>query len=302
MIRSALLLGYRPERTVVFYAYAAEEIGLVGSGEIADDAAERELGIAGVLQLDMTNYNPSPSPYLAIVTDFTDQALNEFARTLIETYVHLPWRNTECGYACSDHGSWQKRGFPVHYVHEATTDESNDFIHTAQDTLELSDGSAQHSLYFAQYSAAFMAELAKGTVDECDANRPCAAGATCEARSCVPLPVGAGAGGVGMGGAGSVGAGSGGIGGSVSSGGVGGGGEAGVLGGGAGMSAGTAPAAGMPPAKLAPAAPTSTPDDAAACSCRAPYGAGERPARLSLLALAALIARRRRGREPAQSG
>jgi MYXO-CTERM domain-containing protein len=262
VIRSAMLNEYRPERTVVFYGYAAEEIGLVGSGEIAADAAERELQIAGVLQLDMTNYNPAPEPYLALVTDYTDEALTAYARTLIETYVKLPWEDTECGYACSDHGSWQRRDFPVHYVHEARTSDSNGEIHTERDTLELSDGSAQHSLYFAQYSAAFMAELAKGRAAECTATRACLVGEQCNAGSCEPIPS---VGGGGMGG----GAGTGGSGGNAGSEPLAGVGGSASVSGSAGMPAvvagGAAPIAALPnpSTAVAPAAGES------GCACRA---------------------------------
>lgn len=122
VVRSALTLGYQPERTVIFYAYAAEEIGLVGSAEIAKAAADAKLDVVAALQLDMTNFNPAPSPYVAIITDFTDPALNQLARQLVDKYVGVPWKDTACGYACSDHGSWNKRGFPVHSLHESTNE------------------------------------------------------------------------------------------------------------------------------------------------------------------------------------
>jgi bacterial leucyl aminopeptidase len=195
LIRVALELGYQPDRTVVFYGYAAEEIGLVGSDEIAARAEAQQAKIEGILQLDMTNYNPAPEPYMSIVTDFTDGALNDFAKLLIDAYVGIPWKLSECGYACSDHASWTERGFAAHHVHETTADKSNDKIHTAQDTLAVSGGKADHSLYFARYSAAFMVELAKGSVPtppECAAERPCAGGAACQDGKCVAAVGGSG--------------------------------------------------------------------------------------------------------------
>jgi leucyl aminopeptidase len=296
--RAALELDYVPDRTVIFYAYAAEEVGLVGSAEIAERALDQELNVVGVLQLDMTNFNPSSNPYLAIVTDYTDATLNQFARQLIDTYVGLPWKDTECGYACSDHGSWQRRGFPVHYVHEATTDESNEDIHTSRDTLALSDGTAEHSLHFARYSAAFMAETAKGAltpVPECDASKPCPAGSVCEAGVCVPSVGGAG-GGAGAAGASSGGAngGAGGSGGSSGSdpGGAGGTTIVGSLAGTGGASTGVPGQAG---AANGSAAPPTVSNEPLACSCRVPAQRGS-PSRFAslLLIITALVARRRR--------
>ncbi len=263
--RAALELGYRPDRSVVFYGYAAEEVGLVGSEEIAAQAEASGLDVVGVVQFDMTNYNPAPEPYLALITDYTDPTLNELAKQLIEEYVDMPWQESECGYGCSDHASWFEHGFPVHYVHESNTDESNEFIHTAEDTLALSDGKADHSLHFARYGAAFMAEVAKGTIppeSECDAGRPCPANATCQQGVCVTSAGGSG------GSAATAGASGGGIGGSV-----GGGGAAGA----GGLGGSVAPSGGMP-AAMDPAAvsqPASTRHVADACSCRAPGKAGD---------------------------
>jgi leucyl aminopeptidase len=189
VIRVALELDYQPDRTVVFYGYAAEEVGLVGSDDIAARARAQQTNVSGVLQLDMTNVTPAPQPYMAIITDYTDASLNEFAKQLIETYVRIPWKVSECGYACSDHASWTERGFAANHVHETISEESNDKLHTAQDTLALSGGKADHSLHFARYSVAFMAELAKGSVPpppECDALKACPAGSTCESGKCYP--------------------------------------------------------------------------------------------------------------------
>ena len=285
-LRAALELGYRPDRTVIFYGYAAEEIGLVGSEEIAQAAEDSGLDVVGVLQLDMTNYSVASQPYLALITDYTTPSLNELGKQLIDEYLQMPWEETECGYGCSDHASWYEHGFPVHYVHESNTDESNPYIHTTQDTLALSEGMADHSLHFARYSVAFMAEVAKGTIPpepECDATRPCPAGETCQAGTCV--------------------ANGGGAGGSPMTGGMGGGGAgggatlAGASGGGVGGSGGS-PAAGGPPqggsdtARLGPAStPTSETSD---CSCRAPGRSGSAPSAHWLLVAAAYIYARRR--------
>jgi bacterial leucyl aminopeptidase len=285
VIRVALELDYQPDRTVVFYGYAAEEVGLVGSDDIAARARAQQANVVGVLQLDMTNVTPAPQPYMAIITDYTDASLNELAKQLIETYVGIPWKTSECGYACSDHASWTERGFAAHHVHETTSEESNGKLHTAQDTLALSGGKADHSLHFARYSVAFMAELAKGSVPaptECDETRPCAAGAACQDGKCV-APVG---------GAGGAGAGGGGNGGAFASAGAGGPGVAGtapVSGAGMPAAAGGSTQAGVAGNGLRAAGAG---EAEAGCACRAAPPAGSR-SRWALLALFALGLRRR---------
>lgn len=190
--RAAVALDYRPARTVVFYGYAAEEIGLVGSAEIAARAKADKLDVYGVMQLDMTNYTTAKTPYIGIVTDFTDATLNTFSTKLIDQYLHIPYKLFACGYGCSDHASWTKNGFPATSPHEANMEEANGSIHTPSDTLALSKNSVAHTMHFVRFGLAFMAELAKGELKApepiCSASKPCPSGERCENDACVPAP------------------------------------------------------------------------------------------------------------------
>ncbi|HEX6242956.1 MAG TPA: M20/M25/M40 family metallo-hydrolase, partial [Polyangiales bacterium] len=199
VMRVAVALNYRPARTVVVYGYAAEEIGLVGSAEIAAKAKADKLNVAGVLQLDMTNFTSAQMPYIGLLTDFVDPVLNEFSIKLIEQYVKIPYKQFKCGYGCSDHASWTKNGFPATSPHEADMNQANQQIHTTNDTLTLSKDSAGHSMHFVRFGLAFMAELAKGKLEApanplaCDATKACAAGLRCDNGMCVPESSDAGA-------------------------------------------------------------------------------------------------------------
>ena len=190
--RAAVELDYRPARSVVFYAYAAEEIGLVGSQEIAARASKEAQNIVGVMQLDMMNFNAAPEPYITFVRDETDPALNAFSIALIDTYLHLPHKFRECGYACSDHASWTRFGFPSTFPNEAAGSDRNPHAHTAEDTLELTHDSVAHSMHFARLGAAFVAELAKGQLGPaagaCTTDAGCATTERCESGSCVSPP------------------------------------------------------------------------------------------------------------------
>jgi bacterial leucyl aminopeptidase len=162
VIRVALANGYRPQRTVKFMAYAAEEVGLRGSAHIAQQHRSANVNVVGVLQLDMTNYKGSPSVDFALVTDRTNADQNAFVGQLIDTYLGLPRSNTQCGYACSDHASWNTQGYVASFPHEAPLANSNPFIHTANDTLAQSGNNANHAVKFSRLAAAYLAELAKG--------------------------------------------------------------------------------------------------------------------------------------------
>ena len=152
--------GVRPKRTIQFMGYAAEEVGLRGSQEIAASYAASGKKVIGVIQFDMSNFAGSGNG-IFLLTDFVDPALSAFTAKLVNTYAGVPASTTKCGYACSDHASWTKKGFPSAMAFESTFDGSNKAIHSERDTLATSGGDASHSVPFAKLSVAFALELAK---------------------------------------------------------------------------------------------------------------------------------------------
>ncbi|HEX5061371.1 MAG TPA: M28 family peptidase, partial [Kofleriaceae bacterium] len=156
-----LAQDYRPARTIQFVAYAAEEVGLVGSTQLAKAYKQRGIDVVGALQLDMTNYQGSDKD-IWLMKDFTSAAQNTFITRLIDTYVGATWGLDACGYACSDHASWYRAGVPASMPFESRMRDRNKSIHTADDTLELSNNNADHALKFAKLGAAYAVEMAKG--------------------------------------------------------------------------------------------------------------------------------------------
>jgi leucyl aminopeptidase len=162
VFRVAMAKDYRPARTVKFIAYAAEEIGLNGSAAIANWHKNNGVNVVGVLQLDMTNYKGSSYDF-GMVTDNTNATLNSFTTSLMSTYLPgTTYTNITCGYACSDHASWNSAGYPATMPFEATLSTDNPQIHTTGDTLTFMGGTANNSVKFAKLGAAFMGEVAKG--------------------------------------------------------------------------------------------------------------------------------------------
>ncbi|HLA77297.1 MAG TPA: M20/M25/M40 family metallo-hydrolase [Vicinamibacteria bacterium] len=162
VFRVAMAKNYHPQRTVKFMAYAAEEVGLRGSGEIASRYKTDGINVIGVMQLDMTDYKGSTID-VAIMTDFTNAGQNAFVRSLMATYLPtLTHADSQCGYGCSDHASWHNRGFAASIPFESLMSQYNPNIHTENDTLANSDPTCAHALKFSKIAAAYMAELAKG--------------------------------------------------------------------------------------------------------------------------------------------
>jgi leucyl aminopeptidase len=163
VLRVLIEKDFRPERTLRFIAYAAEEVGLRGSQGIVADAQTRGVNVVGVLQLDMTNYKGSTQD-IYLIQDYTNAAQNTFVANLIDTYVGATRGTDVCGYGCSDHASWHQAGIPASMPSEARFADVNPALHSTGDTLEMSNNSAAHALKFARLAAAYAAELAKGTI------------------------------------------------------------------------------------------------------------------------------------------
>jgi leucyl aminopeptidase len=150
---------FQPQRTILFMGYAAEEVGLLGSKEIAQKFKRDGKNVVGVMQLDMTNYQGSKED-IVLVSDFTNASQNQFLGKLLDTYLpNLTWANDHCGYACSDHASWDAQGFPASAPFEAKKSKMNRSIHTKNDTIAKSGGTAEHAVKFAKLTLAFIAEL-----------------------------------------------------------------------------------------------------------------------------------------------
>lgn len=161
VIRVALQNNYRPQRTIKFISYAAEEVGLLGSKEIAQLHKKDSQNVVGVVQLDMTNFKGTRDLDIVFMTDYTNKDQNEFMGKLIDRYVKVPWGYSKCGYGCSDHASWHSQGFPASMPFESTMKDINKKIHTSKDVLDNSDGHAFHAQKFAKLATAYLVEMGK---------------------------------------------------------------------------------------------------------------------------------------------
>lgn len=170
--RALFEIGFVPKRTIEVMAYAAEEIGLVGSEEIAGEYSMNNVDVASVVQFDMTNYNGSAND-VSFVTDYTNSELNTYLMQLLDHYnasgVHkVTYATSLCNYGCSDHASWNNEGYKASFPFEANFGDHNPNIHSANDTYG-SSGTATHATKFAKLCAEYLIEVSKSfllSVDE----------------------------------------------------------------------------------------------------------------------------------------
>jgi len=157
-LRLLLVSGYQPLRPVEFHWYAGEEAGLLGSQAIAQQYQNDNRLVAGMLQLDMTSFPNPDKPDIGIVTDNVDDGLTSLLRTMVTTYTPLTSGDFECGYACSDHASWNQAGYASVIPFESSNMEQNfGNMHTPND--DINTVNFDHALNFVNLVVAFVVEL-----------------------------------------------------------------------------------------------------------------------------------------------
>ncbi|MBE8167382.1 MAG: M20/M25/M40 family metallo-hydrolase [Shewanella sp.] len=147
----------QPERTIVFFGYAAEEGGLLGSRDVAQNYKSKH--VLSALQMDMTNYRGSDKDYV-FMTDYTDTGMTQFLEKLSDTYLSdLTYGEDKCGYGCSDHASWYKTGVPSAMPAESKMSDMNHHIHSSSDTLDHSDITGTHALNISKLGLTYAIEM-----------------------------------------------------------------------------------------------------------------------------------------------
>jgi len=149
----------QPQRTIEFYWYAGEESGLLGSNEIAVEYKRLGKDVVAVLQLDMTLFPGSGALTIGNVQDFTSAWLRDYLVDINNLYLKVKMVADECGYACSDHASWHKQGYPALMPFEATTKTMNPNIHTVRDLIN-PQSNFEHSAVFSKIAVIFAMDLA----------------------------------------------------------------------------------------------------------------------------------------------
>ncbi|RXK40515.1 bacterial leucyl aminopeptidase [Tremella mesenterica] len=158
---SALIkANFTPSTPVEFHYYSAEEGGLLGSQAIAKAYEDAGRKVLAMLQMDMTAWvKVGTKESVGIIQDYVDPGLTEFVEELVDLYLDIPAVKTKCGYACSDHASFGKAGYPSAFAIESTFENSNHNIHTSQDTTDHPEFSFKHMKEFSKLVVAFAVEL-----------------------------------------------------------------------------------------------------------------------------------------------
>ncbi len=142
ILRVVETLGLRFERSIEWHAYAAEEVGLVGSREIAKSYRDQQRIIAGMLQFDMAAYSASQDAegLLYFLDDFTSIDVQRQAAEWVRRYLgpFVRYGRMPTGSA-SDHKAWWEQGYSTLFAFEDPNN-YNPYIHSPLDTDAAFDG------------------------------------------------------------------------------------------------------------------------------------------------------------------
>lgn len=177
----------KAENTLEFHWYSAEEGGLLGSQAIFSSYEKQGRDVKAMLQQDMTGYThgtieAGEKESVGVITDYVDPGLTDFIKKIVTDYCDIPYVETKCksyrqqvrwscslmmistgGYACSDHASASKAGYPSAFVIESDFKYSDKKIHTTEDKIEYLD--FNHMLQHARLTLGLAYELAFAKFD-----------------------------------------------------------------------------------------------------------------------------------------
>ncbi|KAL2141426.1 hypothetical protein VTI28DRAFT_2426 [Corynascus sepedonium] len=163
LLQSEDIVKGEHQNTLEFHWYSAEEGGLLGSQAIFSAYEKEGRDIKAMLQQDMTGFitrtlDAGKPESVGVIVDFVDPNLTEFIKVVIDEYCDIPYVETKCGYACSDHASASKAGYPSAFVIESAFEYSDNHIHSTDDLIKYL--SFDHMLQHARMTLAFGYELA----------------------------------------------------------------------------------------------------------------------------------------------
>ncbi|GAA6013357.1 hypothetical protein JCM10207_000866 [Rhodosporidiobolus poonsookiae] len=143
--------------------FSAEEGGLLGSGDVAASYQKAGQKVRALFHMDVVAYvKPNTKPVIGLITDpdGVDPSLTDFMELLVDEYAEIPAARTRCGYSCSDHSSWTRKGYPSACLAEGNFEDSNPNMHSTGDTTTAAGYSFEHIAQYSRVAIGYAVELA----------------------------------------------------------------------------------------------------------------------------------------------
>ena len=156
-----ILSQHNFERSIIYCAFGAEEIGLVGSAAYAEYCAEMGMNVVGYFNNDMNGYlNPGDEIHIDLIYPNSVEPIGEYYMNLANVYFpEMQVRHVNFQAGDSDHTSFNNNGFMGIYPFEDYQNYSP-YIHTGNDMIGPSVNSFEMSQRYAQMNIACVSTLA----------------------------------------------------------------------------------------------------------------------------------------------
>lgn len=149
--------GQKFEHTIEFHGYAAEELGLIGSSELASQYRKEGRQVISMMQLDMNGFVVrNNEPRVTLVSNNTNADLTDSLAKLTDLYLDIPYAIQTLSGGSSDHAAWNRQGYPASFPTEDTKN-YNSKIHTGNDTSNILD--FEMSAEFTKLAVAYLGHL-----------------------------------------------------------------------------------------------------------------------------------------------
>ena len=156
-----ILSEYEFEYSIVYCAFSAEEIGLIGSEAYASFCAELGYDIVAYFNNDMNGYlHPGNEIHVDLIYPNNVAVLGDYYKNVAGIYFpEMEVRHIEFTKGDSDHTSFNNNGYMGIYPFE-DKDNYSPYIHTLNDVIGVSVNSFEQSQRFTQMNLACVATLA----------------------------------------------------------------------------------------------------------------------------------------------
>ncbi len=156
-----ILSQYSFERSIIYCAFGAEEMGLVGSSQYAEYCADMGFDIVGYFNNDMNGYlNQGDEIHIDLLFPNSASELGDYYMNLANVYFpEMQVRHVDFQAGDSDHTSFNQYGYMGIYPFEDYQN-YNPYIHSANDLIGPSVNSFEMSERYTQMNIASVATLA----------------------------------------------------------------------------------------------------------------------------------------------
>jgi len=161
MEMARILSQYEFERSIIYCAFSAEEVGLFGSDQYAKRCKQQGMNILGYFNIDMSGYlKPGTNMHIDLIHPSSANSLANYLKNINDIYFQIPITSRpNLSGGDSDHTSFNQNGYMGIWTFEDWND-CSPHIHTTNDIIGPSVNNPEQVNAFTQINLASIATLA----------------------------------------------------------------------------------------------------------------------------------------------